>query len=83
MQGIQYIVDDQGEKTAVVIDLSQWGQEWQAFYSALAEKSSDSQTFVDQPQLLEKLEQALVWSRNHPAQASDLDSLEKQLSINE
>ncbi|MFN9174040.1 MAG: hypothetical protein ACK58N_05860 [Synechocystis sp.] len=83
MQGIQYIVDDQGEKTAVVIDLSQWGQEWQAFYSALAEKSSDSQTFVDQPQLREKLEKALVWSSNHPAQAYYLDSLEKQLSINE
>jgi len=78
MQGIQYIVDDQGEKTAVVIDLSQWGQEWQAFYSALVEKSSDSETFVDQPQLLEKLEQALVWCRSHPAQRSDLDSIDRR-----
>jgi hypothetical protein len=25
MQGIQYIIDDQGEKTAVVINLEQWG----------------------------------------------------------
>jgi len=79
MQGIQYIVDDQGHKTAVVLDLSQWGQEWQAFYSALVEKSSANESFLDDPKLREKLEQALVWCRNHPAQVSDLDFLEKQL----
>ncbi len=26
MKGIQYLVDDTGKKTAVVIDLQQWGE---------------------------------------------------------
>ncbi len=35
MKGIEYIIDDQGEKTAVVINLDQWGKEWEAFYNLL------------------------------------------------
>ena len=37
MKGIQFIVDDQGRKTAVVIDLKQWGKEWETFYQTLSE----------------------------------------------
>ena len=29
MEGIQYIIDDKGEKKAVIIDLKQHGQLWQ------------------------------------------------------
>ncbi len=35
MKGIEYIIDVQGEKTAVVINLEQWGKGWEAFYNLL------------------------------------------------
>jgi hypothetical protein len=31
MEGIQYLVNDQGDKTAVLIDLKQHGQLWEDF----------------------------------------------------
>jgi len=34
MRGIQYVVDDDGQKTAVVIDLEQYGELWEDFYDA-------------------------------------------------
>lgn len=49
--------------------------------AVLLDLSSSDDRLSTKPQRLEKLEQALVWSRNHPPQASDLDSLEKQLKI--
>ena len=32
MQGIQFLVDEQGEKTAVLIDLHKYGEVWEDFY---------------------------------------------------
>jgi hypothetical protein len=83
MQGIQYIIDDQGEKKAVVIDLEQWGQEWNAFYHLLLAHSDSNENWLQQPLFLEKLDQSLEWNRNHPPQTSDLDLLETQLQNNE
>ena len=83
MQGIQYIIDDQGEKKAVVIDLEQWGQEWNAFYHLLLAQSDSHEDWLQQPLFLEKLDQALEWNRHHPPQTSDLDFLETQLQNNE
>jgi len=83
MQGIQYIIDDQGEKKAVVIDLEQWGQEWDAFHRILLAQSASDETWLQQPLFLEKLDQALEWNRNHPPQTSDLDLLATQLQNNE
>jgi len=34
MKGIRYVVDDNGRKTAVVIDLKQYGELWEDFYDA-------------------------------------------------
>jgi hypothetical protein len=42
MKGIQYVIDDQGEKTAVVIDLKQHGELWEDFFDrSLAESRKD------------------------------------------
>ncbi|MCL1469487.1 hypothetical protein [Argonema antarcticum] len=30
MKGIQFVVDDTGEKTAVIIDLAEWGEVWES-----------------------------------------------------
>ena len=37
MKGIQYVVDDSGEKTAVVIDLREYGELWEDFYATRAQ----------------------------------------------
>jgi len=39
MRGVQYLTDDQGEKTAVLIDLKKNGDLWEDFYNvSLAHK---------------------------------------------
>ena len=35
MSGVQFVIDDQGEKTAVVIDLKKYGRMWVDFYDTL------------------------------------------------
>jgi hypothetical protein len=35
MKGIQFVVDDTGEKKAVLIDLSEWGELWEDIYDVL------------------------------------------------
>ena len=82
MKGIEYIVDDQGEKTAVVINLEQWGKEWEVFYNLLLNHSFSSERWVHQDSFSEKLDKALQWNHNHPSQLSNLDSLEAQLLKN-
>jgi hypothetical protein len=38
MKGVQFVVDEQGNKTAVVINLRQYSELWEDFYdSAIAE----------------------------------------------
>ncbi len=42
MKGIQYVVDESGEKTAVLIDLKEHGALWEDLYDALiAEQRRD------------------------------------------
>ena len=35
MKGIQFVVDDSGKKTAVLIDLNEWGDVWEDVYDIL------------------------------------------------
>jgi hypothetical protein len=46
MKGIQYLVNAQGKKTAVVIDLQQWGELWEDFQDVLVSRSR-----VDEPEV--------------------------------
>ena len=39
MKGIQYLVDEKGEQTAVVIDLTKHRKLWEDFYDALIARS--------------------------------------------
>ena len=79
MKGIEYIIDDQGEKTAVVINLEQWGNEWEAFYNLLLKQSFPCESWVHEDSFSKKLDKALQWNHNHPSQLSNLDLLEAQL----
>ena len=33
MKGIQFVVDEAGNKKAVLIDLEEWGELWEDFYA--------------------------------------------------
>ncbi len=35
MKGVQFLVDENGEKTAVQIDLKEWGEFWEDIYDVL------------------------------------------------
>lgn len=39
MQGIQFLIDDKGHKTAVLIDLKEHGELWEDIYDSLIAKS--------------------------------------------
>ncbi|QTA90634.1 hypothetical protein [Desulfonema magnum] len=43
MKGIQFLVDDKGEKTAVLIDLREHGRLWEDFYDALIARSRSNE----------------------------------------
>ncbi len=47
MKGIQYIVDKTGEKTAVVIDIKEWGQLWNEFYQNLLDRSPVNEDWIN------------------------------------
>ena len=43
MKGIQYVIDENGEKTAVVIDLEKHGELWEDVYDLLVAKKRESE----------------------------------------
>ena len=47
MKGINFIIDDQGEKKAVVIDLEQWAEVWDDFYDVLVSRSREDEEEID------------------------------------
>jgi hypothetical protein len=56
MQGIQFLIDDQGRKTAVLIDLKEHGELWEDIYDSLIAKSR-----IDEPrESLEEVRQRLL-----------------------
>ncbi|HZG51761.1 MAG TPA: hypothetical protein VEZ40_06465 [Pyrinomonadaceae bacterium] len=53
MKGIQFVTDDRGQKTAVLIDLKKYGELWEDFYDGLiaaerADEPRESLEFVRQ-----------------------------------
>ena len=73
MKGIQYIVDETGEKTAVVNE----------FYQNLLDRSPVNEDWINRSPFREKLDQALPWNANHPTQLSNLELLESKLDNHE
>lgn len=44
MEGIQFVIDDTGEKTAVIIDLKKHGKLWQDLYNSLIARRKAPET---------------------------------------
>jgi hypothetical protein len=39
MRGVQFVINEDGEKTAVLLDLQEWGELWEDFYDILVSRS--------------------------------------------
>ena len=39
VEGIQFVVDDAGKKTAVIINLEKWGRLWEDIYDVFVSES--------------------------------------------
>jgi len=56
LKGIQFVIDERGEKTAVQIDLKKYGELWEDFYDTLI-----AQARADEPrESLEEVKQKLI-----------------------
>ncbi|MBI4287728.1 MAG: hypothetical protein HY671_04770 [Chloroflexi bacterium] len=51
MKGIQFVIDDKGEKKAVLIDLSEWGEFWEDIYDVLVSKARRNEPTVSWEEL--------------------------------
>lgn len=56
MKGINFIIDGQGEKKAVVIDLEQWAEVWEDFYDVLVSRSREDEQEIDWEDLKQDLQ---------------------------
>jgi hypothetical protein len=43
MKGIQYVTNEKGIKTAVIIDLKEYSELWEDFYDALTAKKRENE----------------------------------------
>ncbi len=57
MKGIQFVIDDKGEKKAVLIDLSEWGELWEDIYDILASQSRKNEPTVPWEELKAGIQQ--------------------------
>jgi len=51
MKGVQFLVNEAGEKTAVQIDLEQWGDLWSDFYDVMISHLRSEEPNVDWEEL--------------------------------
>ncbi len=56
MKGIQFVTDDTGKKTAVLIDLEEWGELWEDFYDILISESRKDEPTVPWEELKAELD---------------------------
>ena len=61
MKGVSYLVNDEGKKTHIVLDLEVWGDAWQQVFVddeavLLSRSIDDLQTQLDEEQDLPKLD---------------------------
>lgn len=58
MKGIQYVTDDEGKRTAVLISLEEWGDIWENFYDVLVSESRKEESTVPWEELKAEMARA-------------------------
>ena len=46
MKGVSYVVDADGKKRAVLVDLNEWGELWEDFHDVLVSKARQHEPIV-------------------------------------
>lgn len=57
MKGIQYLVNDDGQKTAVLIDLEEYGDIWEDFQDVLVSRARKDETEISWEALQAEIEE--------------------------
>lgn len=55
MEGVQFLVNEEGEKTSVLIDLNEWGDLWEDFYDIMISRSRQDEAEVSWDELKAEL----------------------------
>ena len=64
MKGIQFLLNDSGEKTSVLIDLEQWGDLWEDFYDVIVSQSRQDEDDINWEVLESEIPQATKADKN-------------------
>ncbi|MBJ7901555.1 MAG: hypothetical protein GC158_16935 [Cyanobacteria bacterium RI_101] len=64
MKGIQFLLNDSGEKTSVLIDLEQWGELWEDFYDVIVSQSRQNEAEIDWAALEAEIPQTTQVDKN-------------------
>jgi hypothetical protein len=56
MKGINFVINEQGEKKAVLIDLDEWGELWEDFSDILVSRNREDEAEVSWNELKAELE---------------------------
>ncbi|HAO13085.1 MAG TPA: hypothetical protein DCQ51_18420 [Planktothrix sp. UBA8407] len=56
MKGIQFVVNEAGEKQAVLIDLAEWGELWEDFYDVLVTHARQDEEEMSWEELKQQIE---------------------------
>lgn len=51
MEGVQFLVNEKGEKTSVLIDLTEWGDLWEDFYDLMVSRSRQNESEISWDEL--------------------------------
>ncbi len=57
LKGVQYVVNDKGQKTAVLLDLLEWGGYWEDFHDIMVSESRMNEPTVSWKQLKSEMEE--------------------------
>ena len=56
MKGINFVINEQGEKKAVLIDLDEWGELWEDFSDILVSRNREDEAEVSWDELKVEIE---------------------------
>ncbi|USR90240.1 hypothetical protein NEA10_15510 [Phormidium yuhuli AB48] len=56
MKGIQFVVNEAGEKQEVLIDLAEWGELWEDFYDVLVAHAREQEEEVSWEELKQDIQ---------------------------
>jgi hypothetical protein len=55
MEGVQFLINEEGKKTSVLIDLNEWGDLWEDFYDIMISRSRQDEKEVSWDELKAEL----------------------------